>query len=152
MATYTVAAHRARIDAVASRAAGVQDLQLQADLARYLCVLIAGLLEQASRHIYGEYATRKAHPNVSRYVERDLESFMNPKAERLRQLAGDFNAAWRTDLEMFLGTERKDAVDSVVANRHLIAHGRDVGLTYTRIMGYYKHVVDVVEYLEAQCA
>jgi hypothetical protein len=152
MAAYTVAAHRARLEAVFERAAAVTDLHTQADLARYLCVQVAGYLEQATRHIYGDYASAAAAPSVSRYVERRLSYFTNANAQRLCELAGDFDSGWRQNLEGFLEGERKDAIDSVIANRHQIAHGSDVGLTYRRISTYFAHVADTVEFLEHQCS
>lgn len=152
MATYTVASHAARIEAVFSRAASVQDPETQADLARYLCVLVSGFLERAAAHTYGAYATDKSHPAVARYVEGRLAGFTNANAETLCQLAGAFDAQWRDDLAEYLDGERKDAIDSVVANRHQIAHGQDVGITYIRIKTYFEHVKDTVAYLELQCA
>jgi len=53
-------------------------------------------------------------------------------------------------MESFVAGERKDAVDSVVANRHQIAHGQDVGLTLIRIMGYYAHVSETIDFLETE--
>src|SRR3954454_19669701 len=74
MAGYTVPDHRARVESAFSRAKTVEDLQLQADLARHLCVLVAGYLEQATRHTLGDFAVRKSHPSVARYVERRSDS------------------------------------------------------------------------------
>lgn len=150
MAGYTVVAHRARLDAAFQRAKGVNNLQLQADLARYLCVLVAGYLEQATRQILGDFAVRKAHPQIGRYVERRLTFFTNANSQKLCTLVGDFDAGARIRLEAFLEGERKDAIDSVVANRHEIAHGRDVGLTLIRITEYDRHVSEAVEFLRSE--
>jgi hypothetical protein len=57
-----------------------------------------------------------------------------------------------TPLEDYLIGQRKDALDSIIANRHQIAHGRDVGLSYIRMKNYYGEVKDIVAYLQAQCA
>lgn len=152
MAAYTVSGHEARIDAAFTRAAVVHDVQTQADLARYLCVLVSGFLEQAIRHIYGDYAKRKSEPRVTRYVERRLAGLTNANAERLCQLAGAFDPQWQEDLASYLNGARKDAIDSVIANRHQIAHGQDVGITYIRIKTYYDHVKDAVNFVQAQCA
>jgi hypothetical protein len=152
MSVYTVAAHVSRIDAVFARAAAITDPQTQADLARYLCVLVSGLAEQAVRHVYTEYARTRSAPQVARYVEKQLDGWTNANATKLCTVTGAFDAQWSKDLEDYLAGQRKDALDSIVANRHLIAHGRDVGLTYVRIKGYYDTVRDVVAYLEAQCA
>ncbi len=152
MSVYTVAAHRSRIDAVFARAAGVTDGQTQADMSRYLCVLVSGFMEQATRHIYGECARVRSSPQVARYVERQLDGFMNANASKLCQITGAFDGKWGQDLEYYLAGQRKDALDSIIANRHQIAHGRDVGLTYIRMKSYYGEVKGIVAYLEAQCA
>jgi hypothetical protein len=152
VSVYTVAGHRSRIDGIFARAAGVNDMELQADLASHLCVVVSGFVEQATRHIFGEYARTKANPHVARYVERQLDGFTNANAAKLCQLSGAFKAEWGTDLEAYLEGQRKDALDSVIANRHNIAHGRSVGLTYVRIKEYYEQAQDIVAYLEAQCA
>jgi HEPN superfamily RiboL-PSP-like protein len=152
MPGYTVASHRQRIEATFDRAAAVTDLQTQADLARYLCVLTSGFLEQAIRHLYGQHANRSASPRVFRYVERRLEFFQNPNSQKLIALAGDFDQAWRTDLEDFLIDERRDHVDSVVANKNQIAHGENVGITYMRANDYFESVVEVVEFIDQQCS
>jgi hypothetical protein len=119
---------------------------------RFLCVLVSGFLEQASRHIYGAYADGKSDPRCTRFVERRLSGFTNANAQRLCDLAGAFDAQWQEDLATYLDGERKDAIDSVVANRHQIVHGQDVGITYIRIATNYGHIRDTVSYLEAQCA
>jgi hypothetical protein len=152
MSVYTVAAHQSRIDAVFARAAAVTDNHTQADMARYLCVLVSGFMEQATRHIYGEYVRARSSPQVSRYVERQLEGFMNANASKLCQITGAFAGQWGKDLEGYLAGQRKDALDSIIANRHQIAHGRDVGLTYITMKDYYDEARDIVAYREAQCA
>jgi hypothetical protein len=98
MSIYTVATHQSRIDAVFGRAAGVTDLETQADMARYLCVLVSGFMEQATRHIYGEYARARSSPHVTRYVEHQLDGFMNANAAKLCQVTGAFDGQWRQDL------------------------------------------------------
>lgn len=152
MSGYSVPAHQARIDAALSRAETVGDLQLQADLARYLCVLVAGFIEQTTRHILGDYAVRKAHPHIARYVEGQLERFTNANTQRLLDVVGSFDPEARKRLEAAVSGERKDAIDSVVANRHEIAHGRNVGLTLIRIGTYYRHVVDTIQLVECEFA
>lgn len=52
-------------------------------------------------------------------------------------------------LELATEGRLKDAVDSVVSNRHQIAHGRSVGLTFVTIQGYYAGVVEVIDLIES---
>lgn len=152
MAAYTIHAHRARIDATFERASQVDDPQTQADLARFLVVLISGFLEKAIGHTFSEHAARAGgSQRVVRYVQRRLETFQNPNAEKVLQLTADFDADWRTALESYLGDERKDHVDSVVANRNQIAHGASVGVTYRRAADYFKSVNEVVNFINGLC-
>lgn len=123
------------------------DIEVRADFARYLCVLVSGYLEVAVVECATWYATKKSAPPVASYASQNLERFVNPNAERVLQLVGSFNLDWRTGLETFLGDKRKDAVDSVVALRNQIAHGESVGVTYARVRTYYESVKEVVTYL-----
>ncbi len=150
MTVYTISAHQGRLDAVFSRASVVAEPQSQADFARYLCVLVSGFIEQAVRKIYGNYADKCSNDAVARHVEANLESFTNANAEKLLQLAGSFKSSWRKDLDGYLAGERKDAIDSVLANRHNIVHGRDVGITYPRINDWYDKVKEVISFIEIQ--
>lgn len=44
-------------------------------------------------------------------------------------------------------SERHDAIVSVLAQRHLIAHGDSSDITYVRISEYYSHIQDVIDHL-----
>jgi hypothetical protein len=44
--------------------------------------------------------------------------------------------------------EIKDSIDSIVSNRHLIAHGKSVGLSYATVNIYYGHCAKAIEILE----
>jgi hypothetical protein len=46
---------------------------------------------------------------------------------------------------------RKDAIDSIMNNRHLIAHGKDSGITVARVNDYLRKCIEVIEFIEAQC-
>ncbi|MBF0553199.1 MAG: hypothetical protein HQK96_01435 [Nitrospirae bacterium] len=46
--------------------------------------------------------------------------------------------------------ERKDAIDSIVANRNQIAHGEYVGLSLVLMKNYYKNASEVLEFIKKQ--
>lgn len=125
--------------------------ELQSQWARYLCVLVSGFLETSICAIYGEFARRTASPYVANFVKCELGSFQNPKMGKILDLTRAFNPQWANQLEAATEGQLKDAVDSVVANRNQIAHGRDVGITYARIKGYYEDVIQVVNLIEGMC-
>jgi hypothetical protein len=124
-----------RLDATferASKATGA-DPELLSDLARHLCVLVAGFLEQAVIEIALEHVRTHSQLSVQRHVESRLRRFTSANAQNVIDLLGSFNPDWRTDLEGYLVDQHKDAVNSVVNLRHTVAHGRFTGVTMAGI-------------------
>jgi hypothetical protein len=55
-------------------------------------------------------------------------------------------------LASFLALEgRREAIDAIMANRHLIAHGSNSGITLVRVKEYLSKSVQVIEFIEEQC-
>lgn len=129
------------------------DLEMQSHWARYLCIRVSGFLEVAVSTIYKKYAKEKAHSFVANYVEKQL-SIQNPKMEKILNITKSFNPEWAKEIELELrnNSEIKDSIDSIVDVRNKIAHGEDVGITYTRIKRYYEVALKLVEFLETQCS
>ena len=123
------------------------ELELRADFARYLCVLVSGFTERAIRELVLEGSRQQASKPVGRFLQSRLDRFQNPNAERVAELVGSFSSAWRDGLEEFYQSGGKAALDSVVALRHSIAHGDPVGVTYGRITGYYEQILTVIDHI-----
>ena len=143
---------RHRLDAAFARAqAAPDDIELKSDLARYLCVLVSGFLEQAVVELVLEHTRQRAAPSVQLFVESRLRRFANARAQRLIDLLGSFDSDWRVDLERLLVDERKDAVDSIIDLRNTIAHGRSAGVTFSRVTDYYREIKVVVDRIADLC-
>ena len=141
-----------RIDSLLERAQQLnQDPETQAHWARYLCVIMSGFIENAVREIFGQYAHVRAQPSVARYVARSLESFQNPNMEKIVQVAQRFDDSWPSKILQSANDGGKEAVDSIVSQRHQIAHGRDTSLSLGTLTEYYKKAIRVLEYLESLC-
>ena len=125
--------------------------ELQSQWARYLCVLASGFLETSICAIYNKFTRQSASPQVANFVKCELDGFQNPKMGKILELTRAFNPQWADKLETATEGELKDAVNSIVANKNLIAHGRDVGITYTRIKNYYEEAIKVVDLIEKMC-
>lgn len=127
-------------------------LELQSHWARYLCVLVAGFLENAISEVYSSYVKKCSNEQVANYVEAVLGRIQNPKAQKFLETARSFNRDWELSLNDYIEQNgRKDAIDSVMTNRHLIAHGKDSGITLARLDQYFKKGVEVIDYIEGQC-
>ena len=125
--------------------------ELQSQWARYLCVLVSGFLEVSICATFNQFVRNSASPQVANFVKRELDGFQNPKMGKIIELTRAFNPEWANELETATEGELKDAVNSIVANRHNIAHGRDVGITYTHIKNYYEDAIKVVDRIEKIC-
>jgi hypothetical protein len=129
-----------------------QDFELQAHWGRYLCILVAGFLENAIAEIYTDFVNSAASEPVASFAGSILGRIQNPNAQRFLDTARSFRQLWADDLEKFLVEQgRKDAIDSIIANRHAIAHGRDSGITVARVVQYLDRCVEVIDFMEAQC-
>ena len=98
---------------------------------RYACITSTGYIEVALRLVVQTHVQSKATAEVSAYVTRDLESVQNPKAEKIVKVLRCFSDRWADAMETYFSTnpEIKDAIDSLMANRHLIAHGRPCSIS-----------------------
>lgn len=139
----------ARIDDVFSRAIGFDDDPVvQADYARYLCVLVTGFLEQAVVRVLLNYVEASGDPSLSRYVAATLQRPGSMQAQEILRLVGSFKEDWRTLLDARLTTRHRDAIGSVYANRNRIAHGEDVDLAYRQVRREYDLVREAIGFLE----
>ena len=147
-----VARLKKRLDATFERIQSVDDdTELRSDFARYLCVLVSGYVEQAIVHIVLEHARARGAPTLQRFVERRTKRFMNAKVGRIKELLDDFDPDWRSQLEEVLADEQRDAVNSIVNQRNIIAHGGSVELTYLRVKRYYEEAQCLVDQVAELC-
>ena len=131
-----------------------EDIEMRSQWAKYLCVLVSGLLEASIRLIYLNYAVSKSQANIVSFVESNLSKFQNAKAHKIKELIGSFNKEWENEFERVVikeSDELKESINSIVANRHLIAHGEDVTITFVSVRKHYKNIIRVLELIEQQC-
>lgn len=124
------------------------DPYLTAHWARYLCVLVSGFVENSLRELLRKYATAKSHKDVACFVGKRLNRFSNAKMGAILSLMDEFGSDHKKHIESIALDVEKDAINSVVANRHQIAHGRDVQIGMATLQNYYKEILKVIEKIE----
>ena len=138
-----------------TRTATWEDIELQGYWGRYICIMAAGLLENSIREIYSDYVRSASSPQVSSFATSSLQNILNPNSNRFIQVASSFSQEWGRSLEEFLNAnegERKDAIDSIINNRHQIAHGRNTSVSVVRVSNYLIRAVEVIDFIESQCS
>jgi hypothetical protein len=151
MSLVEITRQRQRLDDLFQKANKLPDAELQSHWSRYLCVLVSGFLENSVRITYTEYAQRRSNVLVSDFVESRLRQFQNPKMGSILELTAGFSQEWKQRLESDTSGQLAESVNSIVGNRHKIAHGESVGLSLRTLSQYYGDALKVVELLRQQC-
>lgn len=138
--------HKDALDATFARASRIDpgEIELRADFARHLCVLVSGFIDQAIKSYTVEYVRSRSSETVTNHVSRSIINLTNLKAEKLTSHLLSFDSSWKPTLDTLIADERKAAIDSVVALRHGIAHGKPGDITIARMSSYYADICRVM--------
>lgn len=121
--------------------------ELQPHLASYLCVLISGYLELSIREILRFHCSKRSAPEVAAFAAASLKSFQNPTREQIEQLLRRFSVTWVESLaDLEDGT--MDQINSLVLNRHKIAHGEVITLGLRQVLDHYESAKRLIRHLE----
>lgn len=130
------------------------NLELQGHWGKYICILVSGFLENAISEVYVRFVTDAASPQVAQYTILVLQKIQNPNSRKFIETASNFKKEWGEQLnEFFLqDASRKDAIDSIMKNRHAIAHGKNTSISVVQVQKYFEKCVEVIDFIENQCA
>lgn len=130
-----------------------ESADLQGHWGKYLCVLVAGFLENAISTVYIDYVSSAASKHVINYTLKQLENIHNPKAQKFIDVASQFKREWGNELTEFFKTNPtcKNAIDSIMKNRNIIAHGGQASISVHVVREYLEESVSAIEFIERQC-
>jgi hypothetical protein len=145
-----------RLDSLIKRSeeATDQNIELQSEWARYICVLAAGLLENSIKEIYLTFARNNVSAPVANFVSSSISPIRSPKTDRFLRMAAAFSDVWSGELELYVNQKgRGEAIDTIMLNRHLIAHGRyqESRISLAQIKEYLGKATEVLVFIESQC-
>lgn len=107
-------------------------------LAQHVTVLASGYLESTCREVVVAYTAKRADQNVVNYVSNTVRHFSNPKMGKILDLVGNVDTNAMDELQEFTAGKIRASVNSIVSNRHRIAHGRSSQITMSQIRSYYE--------------
>lgn len=103
-------------------------LKLQEDLRKYLCIRFAGFLEQVTHTVLTEYLSQKSSGPILAFSKSHFKRAPNLKVQALLDLIGRFDDEKRGQLVVFLDQENRKAVlDDLLEVRNDVAHGKVAG-------------------------
>ena len=150
-----VSQHQAIESLIESTSEATQrNIELQGHWAKYLCVLVYGLLENSIKEIYGDFARNSSSPQIARYVTDRLNSIRSANAQRFIQTASVLSEEWGRSLTEYLdadGGQRRNAIDSIANRRNRIAHGQNATISVAQVRNYLEKGVEVIDFIERQC-
>ena len=127
----------------------IDDDEIKAELTQHLCVLTSGLLEVCCRDILEKYSKVRCSPQVLRHITKSISGFQNANAQKIFDLFSSFDPVVTADWQRNLLEEETEGINSIVTNRHQIAHGRSIGLSFDVLYRYYKSALSALQKLEA---
>lgn len=140
---------KSKLDSLFLKISKIEDIEMQAHWAKYLCVLSSGFIENSIKELVIDYSKKCSNPNIQRFVSHNLRGFQNPKVPNILNLMGSLNISWKEQIEHNMETELVDSINSIVSNRNSIAHGENVGITYHSISKYYQNAIKAITFIEA---
>ncbi len=122
-------------------------LEIQSHWAKYTCVVISGTLEETIKIILREYTEKRANPAISNYASNQLSFFKTANTDEIGKLLAKFDKQWEKAFNQFLTEEIKTAVNSVVGNRHRIAHGQDSAVTISQLRQWFPKINELLSWI-----
>lgn len=114
-------------------------------LAQYLIVKIAGVYEEVLEDGIRQRVSRLNDQAITNLVTSLVHLyFRNPNYENLRQLMQKFGRNLVDQLQANSQSEEVDALNSIMTDRHAIAHGKDAKVTMADVVGYYERSKKII--------
>lgn len=138
------------IDNVFSLAESQSDDEIKSYLANFICIRASGLIENYIKTRISDYSEKKVPKQISRYLSLKFADITNLKETKLRDVLGQFSQEWQNDFEELIRNNQqlKISLDSLIINRHSIAHGKHASLTLKMVRQYYEDVKTVINKLD----
>jgi hypothetical protein len=122
-------------------------LEMQSHWARYTCVIISGYIEETVKELCRSYAEDRCTPETLNYITAQLRFFQSANTEEISDLLMRFSKTWQSQFEAYVTDERKQAINSVIGNRHRVAHGLDCSVTVRQLKEWYPRINDVIDFI-----
>lgn len=126
----------------------VQDEELKAYLAKFLCIRASGFIETSLKNLIIDFSQGSSPKPIQKFVLQKLKNVTNLNYDRLASVLNSFNSEWAMQFKETISDEQKSALNSVISNRNNIAHGENDNISYELMKNYYKNIKEIVEQLK----
>ena len=139
------------LDSLKRKIDDVEDEEIKSSLTKLFCVRTAGLLEVFLKTRISEYSKKKVPNEINRFLTVKFKDITNLKSSRFEEVLTSFSVDWANEFRQYLEDheQKKASLDSVIAQRHSIAHGQPSTISMGSMTQYYEDVKSIVDYLDS---
>ncbi len=125
------------------------DPEIASFLSSYMVVMLSGVYEDCIEHLLAQRAARGHDNEVTSYVAKSLrETFRNPLFGTLLGVLKKFSDQYARQLRDGVQEPDSQALDNIVNNKNLIAHGQRSQLTINEVVTFHSGVLRIFDVLE----
>lgn len=131
---------------------GARGTEIEAFLTVYLLIRICGAYEKEIEGLVVARAKRSKDVEVALFVENTMKDYHGLKVSDVKgKLLAKFGSTFVALFEEFLSQEQEAAqlYQNIVLNRHSIAHGKSINITFDELILSYPKSKKVVEKIQA---
>ena len=116
--------------------------------ARYVCVVVSGLLETAVEEMCSDYASAHGHQSLAHFVGKSVSWNNQASVDVICKTFGRFRGDWHDKAYNVMTEAERSSISSVVNLRHGIAHGRNNNVQWVLLVTeYYPNVKSALQKL-----
>lgn len=138
------------LDSLKTKTENEEDEEVKSYLVKLLCVRTAGLLEVFLKTRISEYSNGKVPNEINRFLTLKFRDITNLRSSKFEDVLTSFSVSWGDMFRAYLNNheQEKTSLDSVIAQRHNIAHGQPSNIGSASMVQYYTDVKSIVLFLD----
>lgn len=137
-----------KLDDLLKSIGNLQDDELKAHMSKYFCIRISGYLENVVKTLVSNYSDKSCPAPISNYIRQDLKNITNLSRGKLERVLKKFSDNWKEHFLEKISDKQIESLNSIIANRNVIAHGQDGNISHKVVGDYYSDLKEVVAILK----
>ena len=131
------------------RLAEQQDGEIQAMMARFLCIRVGGSVEVfIKERIRNFVEDRKSHKVITSYIQVAIKNVTNLNNDKMENFLKSFSSDWSDYYTSHVTHEMKSSLGSIYTMRNNIAHGGNDSLSLLSLKNHFANIellLDVID-------
>ena len=124
---------------------GAKGTEIESILTKYLLVYICGAYETEIKGMITLRAAKTGDKEVESFVKNTIKTFRSLKIEEIKGNLGRFSDGCKSIFDSKIkNTEAEARYSNIITNRHLVAHGNEINITFDELVISYQKARDVL--------